>query len=337
MPSSRRCSPNPSFQKLPDEALAAIARVRTLVDDPNLARSVQNLSRSLARLDRILGGGEADLATTLENLRQITDNLRDLTEDAKRYPANVLLGGAAASARRQTMTAARSRRPVRGRRSLCRRARRRSRSRRLLLSRPGAGQADVPDRGRGAARRRQDAARHAARARVQRGRAVPRQVVRLSRDRSQVRVRFLCGIPGRAGGDAGRGHRARARARPRVRARGCARRAARRRLCAGRLRRRALWRRAQRHAARRGTWRCLITCRAPMRRRRCRSGRSNTDRRAPVAAATPEAYAAALSTAFGEITAELARDLAAVELPKPDGLRCYVAAAPSGGGVTIST
>ena len=46
----------------------------------------------LARLDRILGGGEVDIATTLENLRQITDNLRDLTEDAKRYPANVLLG-----------------------------------------------------------------------------------------------------------------------------------------------------------------------------------------------------------------------------------------------------
>ena len=39
-------------------------------------------------------------------------------------------------------------------------------------------------------------------------------------------------------------------------------------------------------------------------------------RRVPVAAATPEAYAAALSTAFGEITAELARDLAAVEFPK---------------------
>ena len=84
---------NPSFQKLPDEAAAALARVRALVDDPNLPRSVQNLSRTLGRIDRILGGGEADLATTIENLRQITDNLRDLTEDAKRYPANVLLGG----------------------------------------------------------------------------------------------------------------------------------------------------------------------------------------------------------------------------------------------------
>jgi len=39
-------------------------------------------------------------------------------------------------------------------------------------------------------------------------------------------------------------------------------------------------------------------------------------RRVPVATPTPEAYAAALSTAFGDITAELARDLAAVEIPK---------------------
>lgn len=83
---------NPATQKIPDEAMAALQRVRAIVDDPNLARSIQNLSRSLGRIDRILGGGEADLATTVENLRQITDNLRDLTEDAKRYPANVILG-----------------------------------------------------------------------------------------------------------------------------------------------------------------------------------------------------------------------------------------------------
>jgi len=38
---------------------------------------------------------------------------------------------------------------------------------------------------------------------------------------------------------------------------------------------------------------------------------------APVASKTPEAYVAALSIVFGEITAELARDLAALELPNP--------------------
>ena len=83
---------NPALQKLPDDAAAAIARIRVLVDDPNLPKSIANLSRTLGRVDRILGGGEADLTVTLENLRQITDNLRDLTEDAKRYPANVILG-----------------------------------------------------------------------------------------------------------------------------------------------------------------------------------------------------------------------------------------------------
>jgi len=83
---------NPATQKIPDDVEAALARVRAIVDDPALSRSVQNLSRSLGRLDRILGGGEADMTRTFENLRQITDNLRDLTEDAKRYPSNVILG-----------------------------------------------------------------------------------------------------------------------------------------------------------------------------------------------------------------------------------------------------
>ena len=83
---------NPALQKLPDDAAGAIARVRALVDDPNLPKSIAHLSRTLARIDRILGVGEADLTVTVENLRQITDNLRDLTEDAKRYPANVIFG-----------------------------------------------------------------------------------------------------------------------------------------------------------------------------------------------------------------------------------------------------
>jgi ABC-type transporter Mla subunit MlaD len=83
---------NPALQKLPDDAAAALASVRTIVDDPNLPKTLSHLSRTLGRIDRILGGGEADLAVTVENLRQITDNLRDLTEDAKRYPANVILG-----------------------------------------------------------------------------------------------------------------------------------------------------------------------------------------------------------------------------------------------------
>ena len=73
-------------------AVAALAKVKELVSDPKLPKTIANLERTLSRVDRILGAGEADLATTIENLRQITDNLRDLTEDTKRYPANVIFG-----------------------------------------------------------------------------------------------------------------------------------------------------------------------------------------------------------------------------------------------------
>ena len=80
------------LQKLPDEAAAALARVRAILDDPNVPKALAHLSQTLGRIDRILTGGEADLTITFENLRQITDNLRDLTEDSKRYPANVIFG-----------------------------------------------------------------------------------------------------------------------------------------------------------------------------------------------------------------------------------------------------
>jgi paraquat-inducible protein B len=83
---------NPALQKLPDDAEATMARVKEMVTDPKLAKSLANLERTMGRIDRILGGGESDLATTIENLRQITDNLRDLTEETKRYPANVFFG-----------------------------------------------------------------------------------------------------------------------------------------------------------------------------------------------------------------------------------------------------
>lgn len=83
---------SPVLQKLPDDAAAALARVRAILDDPNVPKTLAHLSQTLGRIDRILSGGEAELTVTIENLRQITDNLRDLTEDSKRYPANVIFG-----------------------------------------------------------------------------------------------------------------------------------------------------------------------------------------------------------------------------------------------------
>jgi ABC-type transporter Mla subunit MlaD len=83
---------SPALQRLPEDTAAAVARVRAILDDPNVNASLSHLSQTLTRIDRIIGGGEADLTVTFDNLRQITDNLRDLTEETKRYPANVIFG-----------------------------------------------------------------------------------------------------------------------------------------------------------------------------------------------------------------------------------------------------
>ena len=88
----RKTVASPALQKLPDDTAAAIARVRAILDDPNVNASLAHLSQTLTRLDRIVGSGETDLTVTFDNLRQITDNLRDLTEEAKRYPAHVIFG-----------------------------------------------------------------------------------------------------------------------------------------------------------------------------------------------------------------------------------------------------
>lgn len=84
---------NPALQKIPEDTAAAVQRVKELVSDPKLTRTVANLDRIMSRFDRLFGSTDTDLATSIENLRQITDNLRDLTEEAKRYPAGTIFGG----------------------------------------------------------------------------------------------------------------------------------------------------------------------------------------------------------------------------------------------------
>ncbi len=88
----RKTLANPALQKLPDDAAAAIASVKTLVADPKLAKTVANMERIMGRFDRLFNIADTDFATTFENLRQITDNLRDLTENTKRYPAGAIFG-----------------------------------------------------------------------------------------------------------------------------------------------------------------------------------------------------------------------------------------------------
>ena len=51
----RKLLANPSWQKLPEDASAAAAKVKDLVSDPKLAQTISRLERSLSRVDRILG------------------------------------------------------------------------------------------------------------------------------------------------------------------------------------------------------------------------------------------------------------------------------------------
>ncbi len=83
---------SPALQRIPEDTAAAVARVKELVSDPKLAKTIASMERMVSRFDRLFGSTDTDLATTIENLRQISDNLRDLTEETKRYPASVIFG-----------------------------------------------------------------------------------------------------------------------------------------------------------------------------------------------------------------------------------------------------
>ncbi len=50
------------------------------------------LERSLRRVDTLLANKSQDVEDTIENLRVTSENLRELTDNAKRYPAQLLLG-----------------------------------------------------------------------------------------------------------------------------------------------------------------------------------------------------------------------------------------------------
>jgi paraquat-inducible protein B len=88
----RKALANPAWQKIPEDTAQAVQRVKELVSDPKLQRTIASMDRIMGRFDRIFGATDTDLATSIENLRQITDNLRDLTEETKRYPASVIFG-----------------------------------------------------------------------------------------------------------------------------------------------------------------------------------------------------------------------------------------------------
>ncbi len=65
-------------------------QVRTAAE--TLPDTVTRLDRTVRRVERVVLNRSADIEEILENLRLVSENLKDLTDNAKRHPAQVLLG-----------------------------------------------------------------------------------------------------------------------------------------------------------------------------------------------------------------------------------------------------
>ena len=306
----RRCRSCPTT---PPRRCSSVAEARGRSEARR--RRSRTSSASLGRFDRIFGGGEADLATTIDNLRQITDNLRDLTEDAKRYPANVIFGAPPRSAGAHPM------KPVLAPRASTRSACSSCRGARRLLGHAARRRSrDVPARAGGAAGGGQAAAASLRVGTVNVAAPFRGTHFVYREGELQVRDRLLQRVPRAAGGDAsarcdGAGALERAKV---FRASRRPLRPRRHRLGARRLRVVAVT--ATRASRARRT--AEVTIRYYLFRRRsaapaCRCGRTTTASACRLRVRTPRRrYAAALNTAFAQILADLARDLAAAELPK---------------------
>ncbi|APG28052.1 hypothetical protein A7E78_09515 [Syntrophotalea acetylenivorans] len=58
----------------------------------DLPESITPLGSTLRRLNGMLAAEQQTIEETLDNIQQVSENLRDITDDARRYPAQMLLG-----------------------------------------------------------------------------------------------------------------------------------------------------------------------------------------------------------------------------------------------------
>lgn len=101
---ARRLLADPRIARGIGDAAAAAGEAREMVGDlaawsKNIRHASESLPTVLARLDRtlrrvdhLLSSQGQDIEATIHNFRLISDNLRELTHNAKKYPAQVLLG-----------------------------------------------------------------------------------------------------------------------------------------------------------------------------------------------------------------------------------------------------
>ena len=101
---TRRLLEDPRIARGIGDAAAAAGEARGMVGDlaagskkikqasDSLPTLLARLERTLRRVDHLLSSQGQDIESTIHNFRVISDNLRELTHNAKKYPAQVLLG-----------------------------------------------------------------------------------------------------------------------------------------------------------------------------------------------------------------------------------------------------
>jgi hypothetical protein len=83
---------DPAWASVPSDLAASSKQARVLLENSNLAGSLQKMESSLSRLDRLLAQHEGGLDSTLNNMQQISEDLRVISESARANPTGLLLG-----------------------------------------------------------------------------------------------------------------------------------------------------------------------------------------------------------------------------------------------------
>ncbi len=84
---------NNMMQELPETVQnlnRLTAQLNALAGD--LPENIAPLGSTLRRLNGLLAAEQQTIEETLDNIQQVSENLRDITDDARRYPAQMLLG-----------------------------------------------------------------------------------------------------------------------------------------------------------------------------------------------------------------------------------------------------
>lgn len=101
---ARKVMENPDIAGTISEAAAAAGSTRRAAADlaqtsqqvrqatEGLPETIARLDKTVRRVEKLVSSRSSDIEDILDNLRQVSENLQDVTNNARRYPAQVLLG-----------------------------------------------------------------------------------------------------------------------------------------------------------------------------------------------------------------------------------------------------